>query len=186
MLAESCCPYKNADGAGERCRLAQSPVLWLQCCVLKDHILATSWRNLLLSRWQSVLLVEKVTGNVRPEFYKLRTGRALGGHRQRPLDSEAEPAVAGRVIQIGYPARNEIAAHVGIIRSPSSVVPFAPDIRCGGIQRAMQNASLSFAKVARILVQQDGQNGIAPQIAIERIRVRPSVVAKFGTTPRIR
>ena len=99
------------------------------------------------------------------------TKRTLRGYREAALHGEAYPTIRGRVVEIGDCASNQVSADVGEVWLPPAVIALAPHGGKGDVPKSFLHRPMPEAEIARVLVQQAGQDGVAPEIAVYVVRV---------------
>ena len=69
-------------------------------------------------------------------------------------------------------AGNDVAADVGVVRLPlAGVVVLADDVGGQRVEQPVGDGSVAQAEVARILVQDGGQNAVADHVAVKGIQI---------------
>jgi len=119
------------------------------------------------------IFVEKLAGNVRPEFVEERPESTFGSNQHAIGERLTDPGVAcRRVVEVRDGPTRDVAANVGDIRFPAAgIVMLAHYIGHQRVEHTMGRTSVAQAKIARILMKQSGQNAIAEQISGEGIEI---------------
>ncbi len=117
-----------------------------------------SWVSLL----RRVVLLEQMSGDVRPEFDKFRADHAFCGDGDCPVERLLNSPIRSRVISIGNTARDEVAQHIRVVWAPAAIVALTPNSRRGGVQKPRSEATSALTKIARVLLQDDRKDSIAP------------------------
>jgi hypothetical protein len=119
------------------------------------------------------VFVEELAGDVGPELVE---GEAYGSgeHDDQGIGNCLRAAVgAVWVVKVGECAGGEDAADPGVVRLPfAGVVVFADDDAGEGIEQAAGERAVAEAEVARILVENGGQDGLADHGAANGVEVR--------------
>ena len=133
-------------------------------------------------------LLEEMSGDVRPEFYEFRAGNAFRGHRERPVNCLPKTPIRGRIVSIRNAPGDEVAQHIRVVRPPCTVVAPTPNSGACGVEKAMGEGARAKTKITRIFLEDDGKDGVAPEIAVYGVEIRrtKALEVTLGSLPEFR
>src|SRR5271170_2881434 len=112
-----------------------------------------------------------VAQDVRPELDQLRSYDSFSGDGQAAGNGIGGGTFRGRIVDIRDGRTDQVANHVGVVRSPASVIALTPYRGGGCPQCAAADAAGAFLEITGILMPQAGQYGIAEKVADEGVGV---------------
>jgi hypothetical protein len=113
-----------------------------------------------------------MSGDVRPEFDEFRADDAFCGNRERPVYCLPKAPIRSRIVNIGNAPGDEVAQHIRVVWSPCATVALTPNSGGCGVEKAMGEGTRAKTKVARIFLEDDGEDSVAPEISVCGVEVR--------------